>query len=107
MNVWRAKQNPWDPVDYNEDVTYAVRAIAGGTANAAQQRLFWSWLEFASGKDDISFRPGEGGERATAFAEGKRFLGQQVAKHLHPLMTPKAMNAAPAPEKPKQKRKRK
>jgi hypothetical protein len=107
MNVWRAKPNPWDPIDYNEDVTYAVRAIASGTANKGQQQLFWDWFQHATGKDDISFRPGEGGERATAFAEGKRFLGQQVAKHLHPLMTPKAMNA-PQPEKSKpQKKKRK
>jgi hypothetical protein len=106
MTVWRAKQNPWDVIDYNEDVTYAVRAIAAGVANAAQQRLFWEWFQFATGKDDISFRPGPDGAIATAFAEGKRFLGQQVAKHLSPLMTPKAMNAPPV-EKPKKRGKKK
>lgn len=104
---WVSKANPWEPSDYDENVTYAIRALHNGTANEGQQKLFWAWLQYASGADDISFRPGEGGERATAFAEGKRFMGQQVRKHLHPAMTPPALNAKPEPVKPKKQRKRK
>jgi hypothetical protein len=103
---WKAKANPWEPPAYDETVIYAVRAVHAGTANAAQQKLFWSWLQYASGADDISFRPGDAGQWATSFAEGKRFIGQQVRKLLHPSLTPPAMNAA-AETKPKASRQKK
>jgi hypothetical protein len=45
---------------------------------------------------DLSYRPGEQGIRATDFAEGKRFVGQQVRKLLRPELTPK-----PKPPEPK------
>lgn len=101
MTEWKAKANPWEPPDYDELVIYAIRAVHTGTANEGQQKLFWHWLQYASGADDISFRPGEGGERATSFAEGKRFLGQQLRKMLHPALTPKAMNIVEQPAKGK------
>jgi hypothetical protein len=54
-----------------------------------QQRLVWEWLMFVTGQDDISFRPGLDGQRETDFAEGKRFVGQQLRKMLDPVMTPR------------------
>lgn len=106
---WKSKANPWEPADYDENVTYAIRALHTGTANTAQQQLFWRWFQYATGADDISFRDeAHGGQRATDFAEGKRFMGQQIRKHLHPAMTPPAMNVViPKPKPPKQKRRRK
>ena len=101
MKNWVSRKDPWEPADYDDNVTYAIRALHNGTANEGQQKLFWSWFQYASGADDISFRPGEGGERSTAFAEGKRFMGQQIRKHLHPAMTPPAKNVKPEVVKPK------
>lgn len=37
-------------------------------------------LDGACNLYDLSYRPGPGGERDTAFAEGRRFVGQQVLK---------------------------
>lgn len=108
MKEWKSKANPWEPADYDENVTYAIRALHTGTANAAQQKTFWQWFQYACGSDDISFRDdAHGGQRATDFAEGKRFMGQQIRKHLHPAMTPPAMNAVPQPKTAKKKNKRK
>ena len=36
----------------------------------------------------MSYRPGEEGRRDTDFAEGKRFVGRELFKLLHPLLTP-------------------
>ncbi len=85
---WRPKKDPWMPADYDEMTCYAVKAFANGTANEQQQRLAWDWLMYLTGAgdefQDLSFRPGADGIRATDFAEGKRFVGQQIRKLLHP-----------------------
>jgi len=109
MKQWVTKANPWEPLDYDEDVTYAVRAFQNGTASAGQQKLLWAWLvDYACGRDDISFRPDDkGGQLATAFAEGKRYVGQQVRKHLDDRMTPPAKNVKPEEPKPNKRVKRK
>lgn len=93
---WVPKKNPWDPPDYDDDVVYAIRALREGTAHPHQQALAWSWLMYATaageGFDDLSFRPGgTEGRRATDFAEGKRFVGLQLRKMLHPRVTPKTI----------------
>lgn len=91
--VWRAKEMPWMPPDWDEPVVYAVRAFADGKASETQQRTAWDWLMYLTAASeefaDLSFRPGEEGRRATDFAEGKRFVGQQVRKMLRPELTPK------------------
>ena len=90
---WRPKKEPWMPVDYDDDVIYAVRAVEKGIASPSQQKLFWDWIMYTTGAgeqfQDISFRPGADGVRATDFAEGRRFIGQQVRKMLRPELTPK------------------
>lgn len=89
---WKPKKDPWNPADYDDDVVYAVRAMNLGQANEGQQKLAWSWLMYVTGAGDeyadLSFRPGATGERDTTFAEGKRFVGLQFRKMLHPSVTP-------------------
>lgn len=72
----------------------AIRAIQSGTANAAQQMLFWKYLAYVTGTSDefadLSYRPAaKGGPEATGFAEGKRFVGLMMRKLLRPEFTPK------------------
>lgn len=90
--AWRPKKDPWAPADYDDDLIYAVRAVNLGQANEGQQRLVWSWVMYLTGAGDefadLSFRPGPQGDRDTTFAEGKRFVGLQLRKMLHPSVTP-------------------
>lgn len=92
VHKWLPKKEPHDPPDYDEDVVYAVRAVSLGSANEGQQKLFWTWLMYVTKASeefqDMSYRPGETGVRAMDFAEGKRFVGMQVRKMLHPALTP-------------------
>lgn len=85
---FRPKPHPYEPVDYDELVVMAVRALSTGTANAAQQAEIWAWLQYVTGTGeyaDLSFRPGGAeAERESAFAEGKKFCGLQILKMLHP-----------------------
>lgn len=69
----------WD----NADVS-AVQALHRGDATPEQQQRALKWIiEAASATYDMSFRPGgQDGERETAFAEGRRFVGSQVIKLL-------------------------
>jgi hypothetical protein len=82
------KKHPYEPVDYDELVVMAVRALSTGTANSAQQAEVWAWLQYVTGTGeyaDLSFRPGGAeAERESAFAEGKKFCGLQIMKMLHP-----------------------
>jgi len=73
---------PWFPAPYDERIVGAIKAVARGDATASQQRLFLDYLiRVVCKTDDLSFRPEDaGGERATCFAEGKRFVGQQIIK---------------------------
>lgn len=89
------QKDPWALPHFSDDVVYAMRALHSGTANAGQQRTVWEWLEHAAGYRDVSFRPGGlEGQRATDFAEGKRWLVAQMFLLLHPKLTPK-----PKPQK--------
>lgn len=85
---WRPKANAHEPADWTEESVYAVRALYAGTASEAQQRTAWRWIEYVCGVgefSDLSFRPGGlEGDRQTAFSEGKRFVGLQLLKMLHP-----------------------
>lgn len=86
---WRPQQEPHRPVEgYDESVVYAFRALAAGEANDGQQKLVWQYMQFVCGVgafEDMTYRPGGlEGDRATAFAEGKRFAGLQLLKMVHP-----------------------
>lgn len=92
---WKHKALPWEAADYDEKVVYAVRALSLGEALPHQQQLVWEWLGYITGAgdghQDLSFRPGPDGQRATDFAEGKRWVGLHIRKMLHPSVTPKAV----------------
>jgi hypothetical protein len=104
---WSPKKDPWMPPDYDDVVVYAIRALALGKANAHQQGVAWKWLQYVTGASDefadLSFRPGAEGQIATTFAEGKRFVGLQIRKMLHPALTPKVL-PEPATEKRKSRK---
>jgi len=71
--------NPWLPPVYSDFDAAAIQAVARGEADAAQQVHAIKFLvEVLCGTYDVSFRPES--DRATAFAEGKRFVGLQIVK---------------------------
>lgn len=92
---WKPKALPWESPDRSDEVVYAIRALHESAALPHQQKLIWDWLQYITaagdGYQDLSFRPGPDGQRATDFAEGKRFIGLQMRKMLHPAVTPKAV----------------
>lgn len=72
---------PWLPADYEIADAAAIQALLRGDATPDQQRRALEWIvNDCSGYYDLSFRPGEGGDRDTAFAEGKRAVGAQIVK---------------------------
>ena len=89
---WLPKKEPHLPPDYDDMVILAVRAFAAGKANDGQQKLVWDYMMYVTTASeafqDMSYRPGPTGDRATIFAEGKRFAGLMLRKLLHPALTP-------------------
>lgn len=75
---------------------YAFRALFDGVANAGQQKLFLNWLRYVTEMDHMTYRPGADGRRDTDFAEGKRFVGRELFKLLHPLYTPQKSDKRPS-----------
>lgn len=61
---------------------FALQAMAKGHANEGQQKIALDYLiNEVCRTYDVSFRPDDkGGERETAFAEGRRFVGMQIEK---------------------------
>lgn len=90
----------FEPPEYDDATIAAIRAVKDGTANAGQQKRAWDWIVYhAAAYNELSFQPEDrGGERATVFMEGRRFVGSQMLKMLQPILTP-----APV-EPPKRKR---
>lgn len=83
MSTRKKSVHPWQPVDYDSAVTGAIKALEAGAASAGQQQLALRWIvEAAAGTYDMSFRPGQDGDRDTAFAEGRRFVGNSIVKQL-------------------------
>lgn len=69
-------QAPWDYPD-----AAALQALARGEARPDQQRRALDWVvKTAAGTYQTSFVPGA--PDASAFAEGRRFVGLQVVKLL-------------------------
>jgi hypothetical protein len=86
---WRA----WKPVSVvvspaiepgvvNKADVIAIKAVAAGEATPdQQQRAMRAVVLQVACADEISFCPDhKGGDRETAFAEGKRFVGFQLRK---------------------------
>lgn len=75
---------PWHPAPYDDVDTYAIKALAAGVANEGQQKRALAWIiNTLCGTYDLSFREGENGDRGTVFAEGKRYVGLQIVKHIN------------------------
>lgn len=71
-------------MEYESADATAIQALQAGTASPDQQRRALRWIvEQAAGTYEISYRAGGlEGDRETAFAEGRRFVGSQVVKML-------------------------
>lgn len=69
------------PPEYDLAVASAFQSLQRGDASPHLQRIALAWLiERAAMTYDLSYSPD--GERATSFAEGRRFVGLQVVKML-------------------------
>lgn len=75
-------QLPWIlDLEIPDHFIFAIQAVAAGTANAAQQREAFEFItNQLCAADKMSFWPGDGGGRATDFAEGKRFVGNSLKR---------------------------
>lgn len=69
------------PADYGPLQAASIQALAAGIATPHQQQAALAWIiEAAANAYDLSFTPDS--DRATAFAEGRRFVGLQIVKLL-------------------------
>lgn len=75
-------REPWVPPQYDEYDIGTIKALNAGRASEGQQRHAMRLLvEKIAGTYDLSFRPGATeGQRATDFAEGRRFVGLQLVR---------------------------
>ena len=69
----RLHESPTDRPDYTEFEIQALRAVYEGSATERQQVAVLPYILRAAGIHDMSYRPAD--SHATAFAEGKRFVG--------------------------------
>lgn len=76
-----AKSPPYFEVDYLPADVSAVQAWAAGTATPDQQKRAYEWVMFHGARvREVTFQPDNA--HASAFAEGRRFVGLQIAKLL-------------------------
>lgn len=66
-------ESPIERPDYTEFEVQALRALYEGNASQRQQVAILPYILRAAGTHDLSYRPDD--SHATAFAEGKRFVG--------------------------------
>jgi hypothetical protein len=72
---------PWKPTPWETEDAGAIQALMRGNAQPHQQQHALKYIvEMLAGYYEISFKSGPDGDRLTAFAEGKRFVGQQIVK---------------------------
>lgn len=76
----RLKASVIESPDFDQQDAAAIQALQRGDATPEQQRRALDWIVlFAAATYDQSFRPGGlDGQRATDFAEGRRFVGNAV-----------------------------
>jgi hypothetical protein len=77
------QQTAWMPWDWSQDIAgaSAIQAVAEGRADEEQQkRALKAIVEGVCQTYELSYSPDS--ERDSAFAEGKRFVGLQIAKLL-------------------------
>lgn len=65
------------PAKFDSYIKASLIALHAGVANEGQQKAAMKWIiKKASGIGTMSFDPEN--DSATCFAEGKRFVGQQI-----------------------------
>lgn len=75
------KLEPWLPASWEPADAAAIQALQRGDASADQQRRALTFIVTTlAASYDCSFRTGDDGDRVTAFAEGKRWVGLQIVK---------------------------
>lgn len=73
-----AENAPWKPCAYGQEEVGALQALVRGNAAPHQQKLAIDWIiNVAAGTYDAHYFPGE---RDTAFALGRAYVGQQCVK---------------------------
>lgn len=74
--------DPWlEPIVSKADVIAVQHVVQGKGTELHQKRVIDLIINRLANSYDLSFRPDNmGGERATAFAEGKRYVGLQLVK---------------------------
>ena len=82
MKEEKPRDFAWLPANYTSHDVTAIQAVAAGQANADQQKRALQWIMLMAAEiNEISYRSdAHGGDRETAFAEGRRFVGLQVKK---------------------------
>jgi hypothetical protein len=82
MATRKPRAPAWQPPDYTVQQVRAVQAVARGDASSREQQLAMDWIvQQAAGTYELSFRSdGDGGDRETTMAEGRRFVGLQIVK---------------------------
>lgn len=74
--------NELKPVPYDKEVLYSFRALFEGKANEGQQKRAMQWLLFnACHIGQVSMNAND---RVTAFLEGQRSIGVQIARLREP-----------------------
>lgn len=73
---------PWQIPSVDDHDIFALQAVAKGIANQGQQVMAFAFItNVLCAPDRMSFWPGgHEGERATSFAEGKRWVGNQIRR---------------------------
>lgn len=76
--VKRPRPESWAPPVYDDAEIAAIKRLAADDSHALALRVI---VEVIAGTYDQPFRPGgEAGQRATDFACGRMFVGQQIVK---------------------------
>lgn len=77
MSIKPKFNNPFFPAKPTKVAAAAIQALAAGNASPSQQKAALVFIvEKMCGNNEMSFCPGE--PDLTTFAEGKRFIGQQI-----------------------------
>lgn len=94
------------PVAYDLADLHAIRACIAGTATEDQQRRAMGWIiNGPCALYDMSYRDeAEGGDRGTAFHEGRRFVGNTIVKMTRQETLMAAQKAAESKRKPSSER---
>jgi hypothetical protein len=82
---------PDQPAQFEDADVYAVQALFTGTANDGQQKRAVKWIleEACKVKDLPWVAGGLEGQRATDFANGRKFAGHQILKMIELRLNPK------------------